>query len=499
MSLRLSPIEAEGGRLAPLLAVGLLGIASVPLAGSLETVSPRLLLVGVAGLAALAAVVLAGLLRPVLLALFVVALTYNRQYYDFDWLHGDLGGRGLYWCPADVCLVGLLLLWPIERALRLPAPPRPTRGGPVLWLLPLIAVGLLSAASSTEPLGSTVEIVRYLKLALLLLYLQYNLDARGLTIIVAALAAVILLQTPISVLQAAFASGQNGLSQIFQSSEPAELARRAAGTLGHPNYLAPYLLLITPPFIAVALGLRGSWIGRAAALVALSGTLTICLTQSRGPIALLLVTTLVLIALMTARRALRALRAVGLIVAGAVLLVAVVAPLAPAIEKRLSGDFGASVDFRAAYNDAATRMWESSPILGVGPNNFGLEIRHYSPDLYVLMALDALSSNESRNKVHLRSTAPVHNVYLLVLSELGLLGLIGFVLFLLRGLVLAWRASAASSQVTGLFALGLFCGIIAEYVQQLIDYSLLWDPLLFTFTLLMGVMHAIVATQEAHP
>jgi O-antigen ligase len=492
------PIEAEGGRLAPLVAVGLLGLASVPLAVSVETMSPRLLLVGVAGLAAFAAIVLAGLLRPVLLGLFVVALTYNRQYYSFDWLHGDLGGRGLYWCPADVCLAGLLLLWPVERALRLPAP-RPSRGGPVLWLLPLMAVGLFSATQSAEPLGSTVETVRYLKLALLLIYLQYNLDARGLGVIVAALAGVILLQTPISILQAAFASGQNGLSQILQSSEPAELARRAAGTLGHPNYLAPYLLLITPPFIAVALGVRGSWIGIAAALVAVSGSLTIVLTQSRGPIALLLITVLVLLALMTARRALAALRAVGLIVAGAVLLVAVVAPLAPAIEKRLSGDFSASVDFRAAYNDAAVRMWESSPMLGVGPNNFGLEIRHYSPDLYVLMALDALSSDESRNKVHLRSTAPVHNVYLLVLSELGLLGLIGFLLFLLRGLVLAWTASAASSRVMGLFALGLFCGIIAEYVQQLIDYSLLWDPLLFTITLLMGVMHAINTAQEGAP
>ncbi|ACL58109.1 O-antigen ligase family protein [Methylobacterium nodulans] len=498
MMLRLSPVGAEGGRLVPLLGIGLLGIATVPLATAFEPVSPRLLLAGIAGLAGVTAVVLAGRLKPVLLALFVVALTYNRQYYSFDWLHGDLGGRGLYWCPADVCLVGLLLLWPVERALRLPAP-RPPRAGPVVWLLPLMAVGLLSAACSAEPVGSTVEIVRYLKLALLLLYLRYNLDARGFRVIVAALAGVILLQTPISILQAAFASGQNGLSQIFQTSEPSELARRAAGTLGHPNYLAPYLLLITPPFIAVALGLRGSWIGTAAALVAASGSLTIALTQSRGPIALLLVTILVLIALMTLRRALPALRAVGLIVAGAVLLVAVVAPLAPAIEKRLSGDFGASVDFRAAYNDAAVRMWEASPMLGVGPNNFGLEIRHYSPDLYVVMALDALSTDEARSKVHLRSTAPVHNVYLFVLSELGILGLICFLLFLLRGLVLAWRASAAPPSVASLFALGLFCGLLAEYAQQLIDYSLLWDPLLFTITLLMGLMHAINAAQESSP
>jgi hypothetical protein len=51
----------------------------------------------------------------------------------------------------------------------------------------------------------------------------------------------------------------------------------------------------------------------------------------------------------------------------------------------------------------------------------------------------------------------------------------------------------------GLFALGLFCGIIAEYVQQLIDYSLLWDPLLVTITLLMGVMHAINTAQEGAP
>lgn len=503
MSLPLAaPRRGASPWLMPALGIAVLGAASVPLAVAVGEVSPKILLAALVAAAGLAALTLAGHLKHTLLFAFVLALTYNRQFYSFEWLHGDLGGRGLYWCPSDLCLVGLLLLWPLERAMArakgLPEAPDRTPPGTAIWLIPLVAVALVSAFAGSEPVGSLMEVARYGKVALMLVYLRHNLDRSSCLVVLGALAAVILTQAPIAVLQVAFASGQNGLTQIFQTSEPSELARRAAGTLGHPNFLAPYLLLIVPPFAALAVGLWRTRLGLVCAGIAGAGVLTIVLSQSRAPIVLVVLAIVGIVVMLTLRRLLPPLRAVALAVAAATLLVLATIPLAGMIEKRLVGDLGASVDFRAGYNEAAIRMWEKSPALGVGPNNFGLEIRHYSPDLYVVMALDALATKEAREKVHLRSVAPVHNVYLLVLSEQGFLGLCAFLLYLGRAFVLSWRGSKQAPAVEGLFATGVFCALLAEAAQQQLDYSLMWDPLLSTLAVLIGLCQSIAA-QRADP
>lgn len=487
-----------GGRLPALLGLLALGGLSVPLAVAVGEVSPKILIAGLAGAALLAALTIAGQLKHTLLFAFVVALTYNRQFYSFDWLHGDLGGRGLYWCPSDICLAGLVALWPIERLMRRRAglAPEPVPPSTAIWMLPMIGVAAVSALDSVEPVGSLVEVSRYLKIALILVYLRHNLDRKASLVVVGALTAVILVQAPISALQVAFASGQNGLTQILQAGEPGELARRASGTLGHPNFLAPYLLLVVPPFAAVALGLPRTRVGLAAGLVALAGTATVVLSQSRAPTALTGLAVAVVVVLLTARRLMGPLRAVALTVAAASLLILATIPLAGLVEKRLTGDFGASVDFRASYNEAAIRMWESSPVVGVGPNNFAMEIRHYAPDLYVLMALDALSTDEARGKVHLRSVAPVHNVFLLVLSEQGVFGLFAFLLLLGRMLVVAWQGARRAPQVEGLFALGAACAIVIQFIQQQLDYSMLWDPLLSTLVVLFALCQRIAATGD---
>lgn len=491
-------------RLLPALGIAALGAAAVPLAVAVGEVSPKVLLAGLVAAAGLAALALAGHLKHALLFCFVVALTYNRQFYSFDWLHGDLGGRGLYWCPSDVFLLGLLILWPLERAVARATgrPLAPSRTGPstAVWLLPLIAVATLSSlVGSEEPIGSLTEVYRYTKIAVLLVYLRHNLDRRTSLVAVAALGGVILMQAPISVLQVAFASGQNGLTQIFQTSEPSELARRAAGTLGHPNFLAPYLLLIVPPFAALGLGLWRTRLGYLCALLAGAGALTIVLSQSRAPIVLVSLAVVAIVGILTHRRLMPPLRAVALTVAAATLLVLATIPLLGVIEKRLVGDLGASVDFRAGYNEAAIRMWEKSPVLGVGPNNFAAEIRHFAADRYVLMTLDALSTDQARDKVHLRSVAPVHNVYLLIASEQGFLGLCAFLLFLGRAVLLSWRASRRAPAVEGLFATGVLCGLLAEAAQQQLDYSMMWDPLLSTLALLVGLCQSIAAQREGRP
>jgi O-antigen ligase len=76
-----------------------------------------------------------------------------------------------------------------------------------------------------------------------------------------------------------------------------------------------------------------------------------------------------------------------------------------------------SVSLRAFYNQVALAIIKEHPWLGIGLGNFVWEIKQM---------LDLLSS-----WLH----QPVHNLYLLIASEIGLLGLVVFLFFIFRLLV----------------------------------------------------------------
>ena len=71
-----------------------------------------------------------------------------------------------------------------------------------------------------------------------------------------------------------------------------------------------------------------------------------------------------------------------------------------------------SVTLRVLYNETAYSVIQEYPLIGIGLGNFVWEIREMLPLL--------------SNWIH----QPVHNVYLLISSEVGLLGLIVFLIFL---------------------------------------------------------------------
>ena len=364
----------------------------------------------------------------------MLSISYNRQYYAFDWLHGELGGRGLYWCPSDVFLLLLVITWITDATHRRQA--IVPGASSAAWLLPLLCISVFSALLSQEPVGSATEVVRLLKLALVLMYLRYNLDRAAAWTIVAALAAVILVQTSLGVMQAALGTGAQGITTIATTIADSgivdEFAHRASGTLGHPNFLAPYLLLFVPGFAAIALGSRLKYISLLAAAITLSGLLAITLTQSRTPIAFAGLALALVTCFLVARHIISPLRALALAIAACAVIATTGLLFADRIAQRLA-DFDQSLELRREYNRAAIEMWETAPFAGVGPKNFGLNIGRYPLHLKNYKAVLADSSDVN----NLQAVAPVHNVYLLVLSEFGLLGLVAFCLFLCRAFYLS--------------------------------------------------------------
>lgn len=98
-----------------------------------------------------------------------------------------------------------------------------------------------------------------------------------------------------------------------------------------------------------------------------------------------------------------------------------------------------AVDLRFFYNKMSLAMIKEKPLLGVGIGNFVWYSQNYS---VFLRAADKVSSiepsyNESSDGEEIPAWLfqPVHNIYLLIMVEIGILGLVLFLLFLGRPLL----------------------------------------------------------------
>jgi O-antigen ligase len=98
-----------------------------------------------------------------------------------------------------------------------------------------------------------------------------------------------------------------------------------------------------------------------------------------------------------------------------------------------------SVVVRGELNHAAMRIWESTPFVGVGLGNFLVALPSFLPSriIYFLQ--------------------PVHSIYLLLLSEIGIVGyglIAVLAVYVLRFVKPVWN-SAAFISLCALAALGL--------------------------------------------
>src|SRR5262245_23123820 len=113
--------------------------------------------------------------RPKLVLLFawVASLTYNRQYFSFEAIAGNNSSQGPYWIVSDVFLIALLALWVYEAAiLKQPRRERSLAVHPLF--MPFAFACAVSALGAQRPDWSLYELIRSVKVFLILLYVQYN-------------------------------------------------------------------------------------------------------------------------------------------------------------------------------------------------------------------------------------------------------------------------------------------------------------------------------------
>lgn len=474
------------------LGVLLAGVLGVSFLSLLAGTGLKMLVLVVGALAGLVAATLSRRPKEILLAATIIALTYNRQFFNLSWLNGVEGPQGMFWVLADIPMLGLFAVSFAERALHRPVNQAETLGPrslPALPILPLVMVAGLSMLLSARPDWAVADFNRIVKFGLFLWWLERNLTPSLWVTAVGTLAAAILMQAALGLLQV-LTPGSSGLLSLFAlGNTPAEMQglseNRGRGTLAHPNFYAPWLLMLAPAGLGAMLFARNPWIRLAGLAVALAGFTGIFVSKSRAPTALaMLAFALVWITAVVAR-SLPLRQAVGLGLLGLLGLALAVLPFLDAIMERLTGDFTASVSFRQVYNAVALDIWQGGLWLGVGPNQLLDAALRLLP---VVLKMDIEMSMRFQVEASARSAAPVHNLYLLFLAEMGLLGL-GALVFLM-GCVLfrAVRASLMREDSVRGICIGLGIGCMVQMIQQMVDFSLFWDASWYTLALIAGLL-----------
>ncbi len=256
-----------------------------------------------------------------------------------------------------------------------------------------------------------------------------------------------------------------GTPGIAASSIAGRLILRPYATFPHPNVLGGFLAIILPLLLAVILNYRkklGKFLVFWFWLTMITGFITLVLSFSRA--AWIAATVGFLLVFLNNKNILinwlRAKNNLTLILFYGLIFFSIVIPLIFPQKIFFSGK---SFQERSQLTNVALILSSSHPYFGVGLNNFIVQSRLFInlyPNIY--------------------SFQPVHNIYLLVLTETGL---VGFLLFLVL-LIIAYRRSFSNYPLITIALIQIyFLGFFDHYL-----FTLQQGQLLFTVFISLALM-----------
>jgi len=487
------PRQPAGQRLGWLLAAAGVGLAALAGVVALEGADYKVWVVAIAAVLSLPLLVVMKKARVILVFCWVFALSYNRQYFVFESVVGYQGTSGPYVILADICLAGLLGLWVYDRIRRGPAAVIGRSFWP--WFLPFAVACFLSVFVAERTDWALFEMLRIVKMGILLAYIRHNFGRAEWMTCVLALSLALSFQSGVAIKEVITQKpGVIGSQNLEAEAADEELTShldetafygmiRGVGTLAHPPYLACFLLLGMPPLLALALTARRrrAILCGIAFLLACGGL--IC-TMSRFP-AFLAVGQIAIVAVVLAgMRLLPVKQALGLTVLTLFITGMALIPFEKKIMDRVKGDFDESVQYRREGIHASLSAIGDHPFLGLGLNNTKLYFHQYMPQFDWAFA----SEDFATHLLHLRAPVALGNGFFMIAEETGVIGFAGFVLFIVGALVTGVWAVRNTPGEPRVICLGLVVGMLGALGEQIIDTPLWVDPNLYIFTLFAGMV-----------
>ncbi len=358
----------------------------------------------------------------------------------------------------DIPLLALYVIW-LTRAILQREPLAICTTG-LLALAGLFFSASISILLSSNQLYGAFDLFAMFFSALLYVYMASQIRTREELLLV-----VILLLTNVAI-QGSIALAQHvtnsnlgldflGATKVLKDYASLISLSRAGGTLGHPNSLALFFDL-TLPLAFSLLFVPMQFIRKFLLLLTVGiGLVGLTVTLSRGG---MLSVGLALIITLTIHLSRRLGKVQAIIYVLLVCLVAgsIVLTTSNPIRKRfLQHDYGTAIG-RIPHMQVALNVIRSNPLFGVGLNNYCEAAPAYDNTPQQIMA---------------QWRAPAHNLYLFIISEIGLVGMAWFMIFMFTVFRVLWPALKSSDPFIHAASLGVLLGFMAYLIHGQFDYA----------------------------
>jgi O-antigen ligase len=390
-------------------------------------------------------------LERLLLAIAVleIPLQIDAYWYYEEQFANSGAVSGINISVTTFCLLGLYALWLFDAAtLRQRRPGRLAFSAPLAAYVSIVALSMLLANEKMLALSYFALVAQAF---LLLLYVANRVRSRSDVVFLASMLAASLALQGTIVVGSWFVAPRLVGSPL--SLGPVQVStwagNRLCGTLSTPVSAGSYLALLLLPVASLLLAPVAGRVKALALVAVTTGTLALCLTQSRGSVAAVFLASVVYGVLLFRRGWLP-----KLAVATAVVLAATSAfPLVQMLQNRsVERDMGSAVS-RIHLAQIAWNLIQDQPLLGVGTGNYHVAAQPYA------------------NAPPFRSEwfYTVHCTYLLEWAEVGLFGLAAFVAFLLSIVYCGWRVWQLRDPLLSVLALAIAVTVMGQMVHMFVD------------------------------
>ncbi|MFN8036725.1 MAG: O-antigen ligase family protein [Acidimicrobiia bacterium] len=357
---------------------------------------------------------------------------------------------------------------------------------PVFWVPPIAL--LLSSFSMIRAVDDYLAIshVFYMLVTYaLFFYFGARVRSRSEVLwIAASMGMIVLIEAPIVLIQK-YTGGFFGVSLLGVSTSLTRVSEigdvnRPPGTLIHPGFLAIVVAMVALLALGLALFHTNRWVRLGGVAIVVVSLLEIYLTSTRGPFLGLIPAMAVMVAISAAQHRL----SVRGWVTAIFLVVSVLLVFSPQLVKLYEVNFGQKqrfsneVEARLQLNRVGERMIESSPLVGVGLNNY-MQVQQYFIE----------------EPLYFR-TYPAHNLFVLTTAETGLIGLAGLIAI---GVSLAWNGLRLGlrrdplGRALGWTMIGV---LLLNFIADQFSYNLRIEVPLNLFWIIAGLTMAGVRIQE---
>jgi hypothetical protein len=383
------------------------------------------------------------------LAILEIPLQVDAYYMYQEHLAESGAVNGINVSITTICLVGLYALW-LWDAVTLPRPAAGRKAFSFSLAAYLGVVALSSFVAEIELLAISYFAL-LLQAFMLLLYIANRIQNRNDVVFVMGMLAVSLaLQGSLIVASALITPRLMGNPIALG---PVEITAwpdgRLCGTLTTPVAAGSYLALLLLPVASLRLTPVSTRLKSLALVAAATGTLAVCLTQSRGSVLAVVVAVAVFGALMLRRRWLP-----KWAIATALLLAALAAyPLVEMFQNRVVASDQGSAESRIHLAQIAWQLIQDHAVVGVGAGNY----------------YEAAETYANASPFRSEWFYTVHCTYLLAWAEVGAIGLCAFVGFLAGAMHCGWKIWQLRDPLLSVLALAIAVTILGQMVHMFVD------------------------------